>query len=144
MEASRIWLAAAGRVDGRGSVSGTCCDTSLGSAAGEEKATSPALVRIFRHESSKQRSFIKSRLFMSDENSRYQSRQFMSITYTALAEHSNLGLLPWANDLVTSLRKPWCIFHAVTPRDFWPSLVRLWPAAFALSCISPASDASPA
>lgn len=68
MEASRIWLAAAGRVDGRGRVSGTCRDTSLDSSAREEKATSPALGDIFQNESSERRSFVKWRLFLSHEN----------------------------------------------------------------------------
>lgn len=67
MENPRIWLAAAGGVDGRGSISGTCRDTSLDSAAREEKATSPDLGHIFQYESSKRRSFIIWRLFMSDE-----------------------------------------------------------------------------
>lgn len=67
MAASRIWLAASGRVGGRGSVSGTCRDTSLVSAGREEKATSPALGDIFQYKSSKLRSSIKLRLFMSDE-----------------------------------------------------------------------------
>lgn len=67
MEDSRIWLAAAERVDGRGSVSGTCRDTSLDSATREEKVTNPDLGDIFQFESSKRHSFAEGGLFMSDE-----------------------------------------------------------------------------